>query len=106
MLVPRASLLPSRELRALVLLEAAHATMAVAEKAKDSAQHLDEALAYLREAARDPHHRVKLDIALSLVLALDRAGRRTQADAEASALRWNNVQAEGWRKTRDTVSAF
>jgi tetratricopeptide (TPR) repeat protein len=80
-LVPRASLLPSRELRALVLLEAAHATMAVAEKAKDSAQHLDEALAYLREAARDPHHRVKLDIALSLVLALDRAGRRTQADA-------------------------
>ena len=73
-LVPRASLLPSRTMRARVLLEAAHVSMAVSNS-------VSEALAYLREAARDQHHALRTDVALSLVLALDRAGRRAQADA-------------------------
>jgi tetratricopeptide (TPR) repeat protein len=94
-LVPRASLLPSRELRARVLLEAAHVTMAVAAKSREGgARHLDEALAYLREAGRDPHHRLRLDIALSLVLALDRAGRRSQADAVLAEQRGTAAWAE------------
>lgn len=94
-LVPRASLLPSRELRARVLLEAAHVTMAVGAKSRDgAARHLDEALAYLREAGRDPHHRLRLDIALSLVLALDRAGKRTQADAVLAEQRGTAAWAE------------
>jgi tetratricopeptide (TPR) repeat protein len=80
-LVPRAALLPTRELRAEVLLEAAHMALAAAAKADDPTLALDEALAYLREAARDPHHRLATDVSLSLVLALDRAGNRPQADA-------------------------
>lgn len=81
-LAPRVALLPSRERRARVLLEAAHVAMAapVAEPAA-AARHLEEALAFLREAQRDPHQPSRHDIALSLVLALDRAGRRAQADA-------------------------
>jgi tetratricopeptide (TPR) repeat protein len=75
-LVPRASLLPTRTLRAQVLLEAAHVAMLSGKPAER-----DEALAYLREAAHDPHHALRLDVALSLVLTLDRAGRRAQADA-------------------------
>jgi len=93
MLVPRASLLASRTRRARVLLEAAHVAMAAAPSGGgDVTRHLDEALAYLREAARDPHQALRLDIALSLVLALDRAGRRGQADAilaeQRSAATW------------------
>lgn len=81
-LVPRASLLPDRNQRAQVLLEAAHVAMAVAPTQPDAQRRiLDEALAFLREAARDGHHRLAMDVSLSLVLALDRAGRRLQADA-------------------------
>ena len=81
-LVPRASLLPDRMRRARVLLEAAHVAMAVAASdVEGRSRHLEEALAFLREAARDPHQPLRLDVALSLVLALDRAGRQTQADA-------------------------
>lgn len=81
-LVPRASLLPNRQRRARALLEAAHVAMAVAPQKTDEQQRiLDEALAFLREAARDGHHSLAMDVSLSLVLALDRAGRRLQADA-------------------------
>lgn len=81
-LVPRASLLPDRGRRARVLLEAAHVAMAVAPGAGDGTTRiLDEALAYLREASRDMNHHLEHDVALSLVLALDRAGRGVQADA-------------------------
>jgi tetratricopeptide (TPR) repeat protein len=80
-LVPRAALLPTRERRAEVLLEAAHLALAHAAPQADPALLLDEALAYLREAARHPHHKLKLDVELSLVLALDRSGNRAQADA-------------------------
>ena len=97
-LVPLASLLPSRADRARVLLEAAHASMLVAAETPTRDRRdrtpidLDEALAYLREAARDAHHPYRLDVALSLVLALDRAGKREQADAllseQSSAAAW------------------
>jgi tetratricopeptide (TPR) repeat protein len=85
LLVPRSGLVPSRSWRARVLLEAAHASMGVgalgAGAAGDKPPALDEALAYLREAGEDPHHELRLDTALSLVLVLDRAGRGAQADA-------------------------
>ena len=88
LLVPRSGLVPSRSWRARVLLEAAHASMAVggvggvgAGAGGDKAPALDEALAYLREAGEDQHHELRLDTALSLVLVLDRAGRASQADA-------------------------
>ena len=64
------------------MLEAAH--VALAAPTADAAtreRHEQEALAYLRQAQRDPHQPLRQDIALSLVLALDRAGRRPQADA-------------------------
>jgi tetratricopeptide (TPR) repeat protein len=81
-LVPRAALLPNRHRRAQVLLEAAHLAMAVApNKPDEQSRILDESLAYLREASRDSNHPLAIDVALSLVLALDRAGRRVQADA-------------------------
>lgn len=82
LLAPRVALLPSRQARARVLLEAAH--VALAAPTADAAtreRHEQEALAYLRQAQRDPHQPLRQDIALSLVLALDRAGRRPQADA-------------------------
>ncbi len=98
-LVPRTGLLPGRERRAGVLLEAAHVAMAVAAlpppapsataapppkpaaKPPAKAPALDETLAFLREATADPHHTLRLDVELSLVLALDRLGRGRQADA-------------------------
>ncbi len=88
-LVPRASLLPSRAHRARVLLEAAHISMTVAGQQAGSAAapKLDEALAYLREGARDRHQVLRTDVALSLVLVLDRAGRRAQSDALLMELR-------------------
>lgn len=79
MLVPRVDLMGSRSKRARVLLEAAHLAMHVI--AQGGSASLDETLAYLREAARDPHQELQIDVALSLVLALDRAGKSTQADA-------------------------
>jgi tetratricopeptide (TPR) repeat protein len=78
-LVPLVKLLPAGRDRARVLLEAAHTSMAI-ERERDK-PNLDEALAYLREARRDRHHAYELDLALSLVLTLDRAGKREQADA-------------------------
>jgi hypothetical protein len=94
-LVPRASLMPSRRERAGVLLEAAHVAMAGAAKPGPGVErHLDEALAYLREAGRDPHHRLRLDVALSLVLALDRAGRTAQADAVLAEQRGTRAWAD------------
>lgn len=98
-LVPRVDLLSSTELRVSVLLEAAHASMAAyssdpeREKADrpaakgDSrvpdlkASPLDEAIAYLREAKQRPPTMLANDVALTLVLALDRAGEREAADA-------------------------
>jgi Flp pilus assembly protein TadD len=86
LLVPRSVLGPSRSWRARVLLEAAHlsmATRALTTNARANAEppELDDALAYLREATEDPHHELRVDTALSLVLVLDRAGRAAQADA-------------------------
>jgi len=89
-LVPRANMLPTRTHRARVLLEAAHMSMTVAGQKATSTNNqadLDEALAYLREGARDRHQVLRTDVALSLVLVLDRAGRRAQADALLSELR-------------------
>jgi len=100
-LVPRVDLLSSTERRVSVFLEAAHASMAAhaaestgggadkpAVKAGDAKatdankpSPLDEAIAYLREAKQRPPTQLANDVALSLVLALDRAGERDQADA-------------------------
>lgn len=91
-LVPRVDLLGSTERRVSVLLEAAHASMSAhaSDKASDksdkpdatgAASPLDEATAYLREAKQRPPTQLANDVALSLVLALDRAGEREQADA-------------------------
>jgi tetratricopeptide (TPR) repeat protein len=91
-LVPRVDLLPMTERRVSVLLEAAHASMAAhaeekAEKDDKKGEHamkaspLDEAIAYLREAKQRPTTLLSNDVALSLVLALDRAGESEQADA-------------------------
>ena len=103
-LVPRASLLPSRNRRAQVLLEAAQVAIATAAREPDrTARSLAEALAYLREAARDPHQAHRLDIALSLVLALDRAGRRAQANAVLAEQRGTQAWAE--RKPADYLGA-
>lgn len=79
-LVPRAGLLPSRRQRAQVLLEAAHTAMAAAGRGQLDGG-LDEAMVFLREAARDPNHPLRIDVALSLALAQDRAGKASQADA-------------------------
>lgn len=94
-LVPRVDLLSTTTRRVSVLLEAAHASMAASadEGDKDKADKpaksdsamkaspLDEAIAYLREAKQRPPTLLSNDVALSLVLALDRAGERDQADA-------------------------
>jgi hypothetical protein len=97
-LVPRIGLLATREERARVLLEAAHTAMAlagVAASGDKSGPLLDEALAFLREASRDPHQPLRTDVALSLVLALDRAGRREQADAMLA----EQAGTAGWEKS-------
>jgi tetratricopeptide (TPR) repeat protein len=99
-LVPRVDLLSTTERRVSVLLEAAHASMAAhaaanaddkAPKAADKADAkagdaakaspLDEAIAFLREAKQRPPTLLSNDVALALVLALDRAGEHEQADA-------------------------
>lgn len=95
-LVPRVDLLGSTEVRVSVLLEAAHASMAAysgdpekdgpaaksdAKAADMKANPLDEAIAYLREAKQRPPTMLANDVALALVLALDRAGEREAADA-------------------------
>jgi tetratricopeptide (TPR) repeat protein len=87
-LVPRIDLLGAADRRASVLLEAAHASMAAAgalaagPDGESKAQaHLDEAIAYLREARQRPQTALAGDVLLSLVLVLDRSGDRAQADA-------------------------
>ncbi len=83
-LVPLVSLLPSREEAVRVLLEAAHASMAVSAAAREGsppASALDEPLTFLREAARSPGSPLALYVALSLALALDRSGRGEEASA-------------------------
>jgi len=83
-LVPRIDLLAPADRRVLVLLEAAHVSMAVAAKlpiAAGSRPSLDEAVAYLREARQKPPTALVNDVLVSLALALDRSGDRVQADA-------------------------
>ncbi|WP_437287869.1 hypothetical protein [Sorangium sp. So ce406] len=100
-LVPRIDLLGTADQRALVLLEAAHLSMAAAGAAAGAAAStadagakpqggargegaradLDEAIAYLREARQRSQSQLARDVTLSLALALDRAGDRAQADA-------------------------
>ncbi|WP_438026064.1 hypothetical protein [Sorangium sp. So ce233] len=93
-LVPRIDLLGTADQRALVLLEAAHLSMAAAGAAAGGAAtppagargegaraDLDEAIAYLREARHRSQSQLARDVTLSLALALDRAGDRAQADA-------------------------
>ncbi|MBX7197680.1 MAG: hypothetical protein K1X94_36880 [Sandaracinaceae bacterium] len=87
-LVPRVDLISSTERRVSVLLEAAHASMAAVTVDADKgdkdplkASPLDEAIAYLREAKQRPATLLANDVALTLVLALDRAGEREAADA-------------------------
>jgi tetratricopeptide (TPR) repeat protein len=90
-LVPRVDLLSSTERRVSVLLEAAHASMAAytgdpeeragAKADALKASPLDEAIAYLREAKQRPPTLLANDVALTLVLALDRAGEHDAADA-------------------------
>lgn len=105
-LVPRIDLLGTADQRALVLLEAAHLSMAAAGAAsvadasarppagahEEAAARgdLDEAIAYLREARLRAQTQLARDVTLSLALTLDRAGDKAQADAalegEAAAL--------------------
>lgn len=84
-LVPRIDLLATADRRVLVLLEAAHVSMAVAGKTMASTPGskpaLDEAIAYLREARQRPPTALANDVVTSLALALDRSGDRVQADA-------------------------
>ena len=95
-LVPRVDLLGTTDRRVSVLLEAAHLSMAAegaggapptaAELANPKAKprsgpHLDEAIAYLREARQRPPTQLAGDVLLSLALALDRAGSRDEAGA-------------------------
>ncbi|WP_437278609.1 tetratricopeptide repeat protein [Sorangium sp. So ce375] len=119
-LVPRIDLLGTADQRALVLLEAAHLSMAAAGAASpagaaarppagahgDAALRgdLDEAIAYLREARLRAQTQLARDVTLSLALALDRAGDKAQADAalegeaavvEAGRLRVDREAARG-----------
>jgi tetratricopeptide (TPR) repeat protein len=84
-LVPRIDLLATADRRVLVLLQAAHVSMAVAAKTAattpGSKPALDEAIAYLREARQRPPTALSNDVLVSLALALDRSGDRVQADA-------------------------
>lgn len=93
-LVPRVDLLSTADQRILVLLEAAHLSMALegasgalpktSELAKPKGPprpRLDEALAYLREARQRRPSRLASDVLLSLALAQDRAGARDDVDA-------------------------
>ncbi|MBW2526211.1 MAG: tetratricopeptide repeat protein, partial [Deltaproteobacteria bacterium] len=85
LLVPRAAMLPSRADRAAAMLEAAHVSLALHLEG-GSPEMLNEAMAYLREAGRDRHHPYRVDVALSLALCLDRAGRAELADAVVAEL--------------------
>ncbi|CAN99063.1 hypothetical protein sce8891 [Sorangium cellulosum So ce56] len=117
-LVPRIDLLGTADQRALVLLEAAHLSMATAGAASvadasarpPAGAHrdahgeatargdLDEAIAYLREARLRAQTQLARDVTLSLALALDRSGDKAQADAalegDAAALEVARGRAE------------
>ncbi len=80
-LVPLATLLPRAEDRVTVLLEAAHTTMASEGAAETGPPRFEETLEYLRQAMQEARGSSRLDAALSLALALDRAGQRERADA-------------------------
>ncbi|WP_438040800.1 hypothetical protein [Sorangium sp. So ce128] len=116
-LVPRIDLLGTADQRALVLLEAAHLSMATAGAASvadasarpPAGAHgeaaargdLDEAIAYLREARLRAQTQLARDVTLSLALALDRSGDKAQADAalegDATALEAARPRGEGAR---------
>jgi tetratricopeptide (TPR) repeat protein len=108
-LVPRVDLLGTADRRVLVLLEAAHLSMAVEGvggaggtlalpsdlgKPKPAAgkAKLDEAIAYLREARQRPATALAGDVLLSLALALDRAGSREEADATLAEAKSSGAQ--------------
>ncbi len=84
-LVPRIDLLASAERRVVVLLEAAHAAMAIDDDfaGREGARrgHLEEAVAYLREARLRPPTIWTGDVLFGLAIALDRAGDRAASDA-------------------------
>ncbi|WP_437855598.1 hypothetical protein [Sorangium sp. So ce363] len=124
-LVPRIDLLGTADQRALVLLEAAHLSMATAGAASvadasarpPAGAHgeaaargdLDEAIAYLREARLRAQTQLARDVTLSLALALDRAGDKAQADAalegDATALEAARPRGEGPRGRAEDRSA-
>ncbi|WP_437762732.1 hypothetical protein WMF27_44725 [Sorangium sp. So ce281] len=132
-LVPRIDLLGTADRRALVLLEAAHLSMATAGAAsvagasarpptsahrdahrdahREAAARgdLDEAIAYLREARLRAQTQLARDVTLSLALALDRSGDKAQADAalegDAGALEPARPRGEGARGRAEDRSA-
>ncbi|WP_437714165.1 hypothetical protein WMF45_49025 [Sorangium sp. So ce448] len=124
-LVPRIDLLGTADQRALVLLEAAHLSMATAGAASvadasgrppagahgeaAARRDLDEAIAYLREARLRAQTQLARDVTLSLALALDRSGDKAQADAalegEATALEPARPRGEGARGRAENQSA-
>jgi tetratricopeptide (TPR) repeat protein len=94
-LVPRLDLLSTTETKVSVLLEAAHVSMAQeAGAAGEGKARLDEAIAYLREARQRPATQLAGDALLSLVLALDRAGERVQADAALASASRSGVRLQ------------
>ncbi|WP_437905980.1 hypothetical protein WME95_48490 [Sorangium sp. So ce327] len=128
-LVPRIDLLGTADQRALVLLEAAHLSMATAGAASvadasarppggahrdahgeaAARRDLDEAIAYLREARLRAQTQLARDVTLSLALALDRSGDKAQADAalegEATPLEAARPRGEGARGRAENQSA-
>ncbi|WP_437914065.1 hypothetical protein WME73_48620 [Sorangium sp. So ce302] len=124
-LVPRIDLLGTADQRALVLLEAAHLSMATAGAASvadasarpPAGAHgeaaargdLDEAIAYLREARLRAQTQLARDVTLSLALALDRSGDKAQADAalegDATALEAARPREEAARGRAEDRSA-
>ena len=82
-LVPRADLLGVAAERATVLLEAADASMAAAARDAQPGKrpHLEETIAYLREARQRAVSELAGNVGLLLALALDRAGDAAEADA-------------------------
>jgi len=78
--VPLAEHLADRRERVRVLLEAGHVEMTT-RRASGGTSSLDEALGLLRSASTIAQGRERLDVALSLALCLDRAGRMDLANA-------------------------
>ncbi|MBI4703027.1 MAG: hypothetical protein HY744_18070 [Deltaproteobacteria bacterium] len=112
LLVPRAALLPGALPRTRALIEAAGVAMDAQARGSGPGERpaLGEALAYLREAAEDPHHAYRLDVGLGLVLVLDRAGHGAQADALLAELgdarRWLAAQDRPLAASADDLLAL